>query len=114
MRTQKDNDANKSLKPGEELRIIWHSRVSAEKRIMPFLRAIKEVKYQANTLLQKGTTSCVAWRIDMAKLFERYVQYVVSKSLRGFDSNVMSNYKIRGKGQIAQWGLKHLEPDMIT
>lgn len=76
-------------------------------------RAIKEVKYQANTLLQKGTTSCVAWRIDMAKLFERYVQYVVSKSLRGFDSNVMSNYKIRGKGQIAQWGLKHLEPDMI-
>lgn len=75
--------------------------------------AIKAAKYQANTLLQKGATSCVAWRIDMAKLFERYVQYVVSKSLRGFDGNVMSNCKIRGRGQIAQWGLKHLEPDMI-
>ena len=63
--------------------------------------------------MQKGTTSCVAWRIDMAKLFERYVQYVVSKSLRGLDGNVMSNCKIQGRGQIAQWGLKHLEPDMI-
>lgn len=31
------------LSPGEELRIIWHSRVSAEKRIMPFLRALTQV-----------------------------------------------------------------------
>ena len=33
----------KELKPGEELRIIWHSRVSAEKRILPFLKALKDV-----------------------------------------------------------------------
>ena len=32
------------LKEGEELRIIWHSRVSAEKRMMPFLHALKDVK----------------------------------------------------------------------
>ena len=75
--------------------------------------AIKKAKCQANTLLKKATTSCVAWRIDMAKLFERYVQYVVSKSLRDLGGNVISNCKIQGKGQMAQWGLKHLEPDMI-
>ena len=75
---------------------------------------IKEVKHQANALLQKGTTSCVAWRIDMATLFERYVQYVVATSLRGFDGNVISNSRIQGRGQIAQWGLKYLEPDMIV
>lgn len=75
---------------------------------------IKEAKHQANTLLQKGTTSCVAWRIDMAKLFERYAQYVVATSLRGFDGSVISNGRIRGRGQIAQWGLKYLEPDMIV
>lgn len=75
---------------------------------------IKEVKHQANALLQKGTTSCVAWRIDMATLFERYVQYVVATSLRGFDGNVISNSRIHGRGQIAQWGLKYLEPDMIV
>lgn len=34
----------KNLKPGEELRMIWHSRVSAEKRMMPFLRALTKVK----------------------------------------------------------------------
>ncbi len=30
----------KNLAPNQTLRIIWHSRVSAEKRIMPFLRAL--------------------------------------------------------------------------
>ncbi len=33
----------KDLKPGETLRMIWHSRVSGEKRIMPFLEALKGV-----------------------------------------------------------------------
>ena len=34
----------KTLKSGEEMRIIWHSRVSAEKRIMPFLKALTKAK----------------------------------------------------------------------
>ena len=38
-----DNPTAKSLKPGEELRMIWHSRVSGEKRIMPFLMALTKV-----------------------------------------------------------------------
>ncbi len=75
--------------------------------------AIKDAKRQANTLLQKGNTSCVAWRIDMAKLFERYVQHIIAESLKGLDGTVISNSKIYGRGQIAQWGLKYLEPDMI-
>lgn len=33
----------KELLPGEELRIIWHSRASSEKRIMPFLEALRMV-----------------------------------------------------------------------
>lgn len=75
--------------------------------------AIKEAKHQANILLQKGSTSCVAWRIDMAKLFERYVQHVVIVSLKGLNGTVMPNSKIQGRGQIAHWGLNYLEPDMI-
>lgn len=75
--------------------------------------SIKEVKRQANILLQKGSTSCVAWRIDMAMLFERYIQYIVTRSLIGLNGTVISNSKIKGRGQIAQWGLKYLEPDMI-
>ncbi|MBR3324176.1 glycosyltransferase [Candidatus Saccharibacteria bacterium] len=34
----------KSLLPGETLKIIWHSRVSKEKRIMPFLKALEYVE----------------------------------------------------------------------
>lgn len=38
-----DGPTIKSLEPGEELKIIWHSRVSGEKRIMPFLEALTKV-----------------------------------------------------------------------
>lgn len=38
------NPPIKSLNPGEELKIIWHSRVSAEKRMMPFLRAVRKIQ----------------------------------------------------------------------
>lgn len=34
------NPTAKTLSPNKPLKIIWHSRVSAEKRIMPFLRAL--------------------------------------------------------------------------
>ena len=37
------NPKIKTLKPDETIRIIWHSRVSAEKRMMPFLRALRNV-----------------------------------------------------------------------
>lgn len=38
------NPEVKALNPGDELKMIWHSRVSGEKRIMPFLQALKDVK----------------------------------------------------------------------
>lgn len=34
------NAPQKSLQPGEELRLIWHSRLSGEKRLLPFLKAL--------------------------------------------------------------------------
>ena len=40
----KNNVSPKILKPNEPLRIVWHSRVSGEKRIMPFLEALTMVK----------------------------------------------------------------------
>ena len=38
------NPSLKTLSPGEELRMIWHSRVSSEKRIVPFLEALTKVQ----------------------------------------------------------------------
>ena len=37
------NPTVKTLQPGETLKIIWHSRLSGEKRIIPFLQAINQV-----------------------------------------------------------------------
>ena len=39
-----NNPPIKSLSPDETLRIIWHSRVSGEKRIMVFLKALAKVQ----------------------------------------------------------------------
>ncbi len=76
-------------------------------------KAIKEAKEQANKLLHDSFTSCVAWRMNMAELFERYVQFVVAKSLQNIGGTVLPNNKIRGSGQIPLWGLKYLEPDIM-
>ena len=37
------NPKVKTLKPGQTIHMIWHSRVSAEKRIIPFLKALDEL-----------------------------------------------------------------------
>ena len=44
------NSAVKSLQPGKTLQIIWHSRLSGEKRIIPFLQTLNQVngKYHLN------------------------------------------------------------------
>lgn len=44
------NPSVKTLKSGQTLEIIWHSRLSSEKRILPFLRALNQVngKYHLN------------------------------------------------------------------
>ncbi|MBE6817848.1 MAG: hypothetical protein E7517_01635 [Ruminococcaceae bacterium] len=75
---------------------------------------IKEVKRQANMLIKKGSTTCVAWRIDMAQLFEKYIQHIVNKSITNLGGTVSPNKKILGKGSIPPWGLKYLEPDLIV
>ena len=49
----------------------------------------------------------------MSKLFERYIQYVVSRSLIGLDGSVKLNSRIQGSGQRPPWALKYLEPDML-
>ena len=42
------NPPVRNLNPSETLKIIWHSRVSAEKRMMPFLKALKILQTTVN------------------------------------------------------------------
>lgn len=75
-------------------------------------QCIKELKEQANVILQKSSNNSSAWRMSMSLLFERYVQMIVEKSTRELSGTVISNSKIVGRGNIPSWGLKYLEPDI--
>lgn len=50
--------------------------------------------------------------MDMAELFERYVQTVVTRAARELSGTTSANGKIRGRGSIPYWGQKYLEPDI--
>ena len=73
---------------------------------------IKELKKQANIILQRNTNVCLPWRIDMATLFERYVQHIMNNIVRNLGGTMFANQKISGRGSIPNWGLRHLEPDI--
>ena len=73
---------------------------------------IIQLKKQANILLKNESTECTAWRIDMAELFERYVQTIVVRAVRELSGVVYPNKKIDGEGYIPSWGLKYLQPDI--
>lgn len=76
-------------------------------------RCVIAAKEQSNIILKKGNTQCTAWRMDMAELFERYVQTVVAHAARGMSGKTYPNSKIRGVGRIPAWGLSYLEPDIV-
>ena len=74
---------------------------------------IKELKLQANRFLSGFSEDCLGWRVDIAKVFERFVQHIfrnVAKKMGGVER---SNYKISGSGQIPSWGIKYVEPDAV-
>ena len=72
---------------------------------------IKVLKEQATVILSRQVTEPIAWRIDIAEVFERYVQYVLEKAMAGRMS-LYSNPQIHGQG-IPSWGPQYLEPDIL-
>ena len=56
---------------------------------------IKELKKQANVILNKDSHSCMAWRIDIALLFERYVQHIVNMAAKERAAKMIANHRNR-------------------
>lgn len=75
---------------------------------------IKALKEQANVLLRQVGSTHSAWRIDVAELFERYVQYVLSKAIQALPARLQVNPRFYGRGNIPSWGLYQLEPDALV
>ena len=74
---------------------------------------IKELKKQANIVLNQKSEEIKAWRIDIAILFERYVQFIINKISLELPIKVISNGKFYSKGNLPPWGIRYLEPDGI-
>ena len=75
--------------------------------------SIRVIKQQANILLSGKSNTYCAWRIDIAEVFERYVQHVLTAAMKSAQGRVHCNSKISGSGAIPKWGLKYLEPDFL-
>ncbi len=92
------NPSVKTLKPNEELKIIWHSRVSAEKRMMPFLRALKNVtgKYRLDVYGGGGDffrARRYARRHHMNVAFHGNVKYdVIQKAINSAHLDALVSY----------------------
>ena len=74
---------------------------------------IKEAKTQANIVIKHDHTICLPWRIDIAQLFERYVQYIIDKCINKLGGKSLSNPKFWCRGRIPAWGINYFEPDIM-
>ena len=75
---------------------------------------VKEVKKQANKILQKDLNVGIAWRVDFNKVFEKYVQYLFTEISKELGGTFYPNHKIRQMTTPRYpWELSGLEPDGI-
>lgn len=76
---------------------------------------IKDLKRIAANVLSGKTDRQVAWRLDYAQLFERYVQFLVKTVVSQQGGSVTSNarYSIEARGTRPAWALAYLEPDIV-
>ena len=110
-------------------RAIYSSRITQlkirlrDKRILPtdFIKSrmsdpyiIKQLKELANIILRNKTNEKLAWKLDYADFFEKYVQYLMADIAKKKGAIGINNphYKIH-TGNYPKWGLRHLEPDLV-
>ena len=75
---------------------------------------VKLCKSIANNVLNYNLRDSLGWRIDVAVLFERYVQYLfqqLKNDIGGYLSNNDRFFQI--KKRKFDWALKYLEPDIV-
>ncbi len=75
---------------------------------------IKRLKELANIILNNKTNEKLAWRMDYAEFFEKYVQFLMAEVAKKKGVREINNphYGISAKNR-PQWLLHYLEPDII-
>lgn len=76
---------------------------------------IKNLKSQANLFLSSSSKDITAWKIDLAVLFERFIQYIFSLVTSDLNLKQINNHHIYRSGyNPPYWSLRYLEPDLIV
>lgn len=75
---------------------------------------IKELKAEARRFLLQENDGSKAWRIEIAVLFERFVQHVIDKAAQrgGWHCNFNEHFVISNPSGI-HWALRYIEPDIV-
>ena len=75
---------------------------------------IKQIKELANRILSNRSNEKLAWRIDYAVFFERFVQFLLTDVSKKKGARPVNNphYGIRVSKR-PSWAINYLEPDMI-
>lgn len=75
---------------------------------------IKLLKGLAIIILGNKSNEKLAWRMDYAEFFERYVQYLLADVAKKKGARGISNphYSIQTRN-LPPWGLRYLEPDLV-
>lgn len=75
---------------------------------------IKQLKELANIIINNKSNEKLAWRMDYAEFFERYVQYILGDVAKKKGAREIFNphYGIRYNSR-PSWGLCYVEPDLI-
>lgn len=76
--------------------------------------AIKNLKEAARRFLNQRYDSSRAWRIQIAEVFERFVQYIVEEACRrtGWKCICNPRYSINNTSRF-NWTLSYIEPDIV-
>lgn len=76
---------------------------------------IKRLKAVANNILGSTTSERIAWRMDYAEFFERYVQYLFREAARTKGARTVCNPHYRtSSSNPPSWALSYLEPDLVV
>lgn len=75
---------------------------------------IKELKSAARRFLLQENDCAKSWRIEIAVLFERFVQHVIDEAAKrvGWRSHNNEHYVINNPSGI-RWALRYIEPDIV-
>ena len=96
--------------------LIPHNRISPVKELKIHSNDpinIQNLKAIGNNILKNQTTLACAWTFNIAKLYERYVQYIFGRVMHKMGGNIHCNNKYRITGQRPSWCLHYLEPDIL-